>query len=106
MIFHKIFAHNNIIMTVLDAAPLSHPVDRRKLRLIGNALIVIGVLFSVMFFISIWMSSDLVPSANIFDSEAHWYYQCLVPASFPATVFFAYWIWLCSQYFRSHRETM
>ena len=91
-------------MTVLDAEPLSKPVDRKTLRFVGNVLIVGGLAFCIAYFTSIWLSSDLVPSAYIFDSEAHWYYQCLVPASFPATVFFAYWIWLCSQYFRSHRE--
>jgi len=94
-------------MTVLDAEPLCRPVDRKRLRLLGNALIGLGVLFpAIFFFTSIWVSSEKIPSAYIFDSEAHWYYQCLVPAVFPATVFFAYWIWLCSQYFRSHREAM
>jgi hypothetical protein len=91
-------------MTVLDAAPLIQPVDVRKYRLLGTTLIVGSVLFCIFFLVSVWLS-DLVPSTTIYGIEAHWYYQCLVPAVIPAGVFFAYWIWLSSQYFRSHRDT-
>jgi hypothetical protein len=90
-------------MTVLDAQPLKSSVDVRKQRYIGTGLIVGSLTFFSFFMVSVWLS-ELVPSTTIYGEEAYWYYQCLVPAVIPAGVFFAYWIWLSSQYFRSHRD--
>jgi hypothetical protein len=91
-------------MTVLEATSSGYQVDVGKQRLVGSLLIVGSILFCTFFLVSVWLS-DLVPSTTIYGTEAYWYYQCLVPAVIPAGVFFAYWIWLSSQYFRSHRDT-
>jgi hypothetical protein len=90
-------------MTVLDAPPLTEPLDVKKRKLLGKALIVGSLTFFTFFMVSVWLS-DLVPSTTIYGAEAYWYYQSLVPALLPAGVFFAYWIWLSSQYFRSHKD--
>lgn len=86
-------------MTVLDAAPLCFPVNPKRLRLIGTLLIFGAFFLTFGFFISLWYG-EWLPTTTIYGVEADWYYQCLIPAVFPVTAFFAYWIWLSSQYFR------
>ena len=86
-------------MTVLDAAPLCYKTDPKRRHLAGTLLIGVSVCMCCLFLVSLWWG-DGAPSTTIYGADATWYYQCLIPAVFPVTVFFAYWIWLSSQYFR------
>ena len=92
-------------MTVLDADPLNRPVDKAALRRTGAGLIVGGLLFLTSFVVALQFDNDL-PSTTLYGTEAYWYFPCLIPAVIPVTVFFSYWIWLSSQYFRSHRDAV
>ena len=87
-------------MTVLDAAPLCYPRDPKRDRLIGNLLIAGSVTFCLSFLLSLWFSKMMAPSPYISFLQNDWYYTCLIPALFPVTTFFAYCIWLSSQFFR------
>lgn len=92
-------------MTVLEADPLNVPVDKGSLRKLGTALIVGSLVVLASFVLALQYDADL-PSTTLYGTEAYWYFPCLIPAVLPVTVFFSYWIWLSSQYFRSHRDSV
>ena len=74
----------------------------KQSRLIGISISLSSILFLVFIIYTVviarYMPETGIAIVDFWRND--WYYSCMIPASIPTIVGFAYWGWASSQFFR------